>query len=378
MMTICSKCYYDNNYPEITFDKNNVCNYCIQIESLANEYGTGREKGIKKFQQIINEIKVNQKNKKYDCVVGVSGGTDSSYMLHLLKEEYKLRVLAVHYDNTWNTEISTRNIYAMINKLNIDLITHVVDNKEADDILKSFFMSGVAEIDGPTDLAVAFVLRTAAKKHGIKYIFEGHSFLEEGITPLTNNYFYGKFIESIHKKFGEMKMQNYPLMTFRKFVTSIIFDRVKLIRPFWYINYQKEMAIEFLSKNYDWKYYDGHHLENRMTAFYHLIYLPKRFNKSLKINTIAAKVRNKAISRKQAEELINKEDKASNDIEVYFKKRLNLSDNEYGYYMGASLKNWKDFPNDKKKFEIMRPLFFVAQKFNLVPKSFYLKYCFKK
>ena len=305
-MTICSKCYYDNNYPEITFDKNNVCNYCIQIESIANEYGTGREKGIKKFQQIINEIKVKQKNKKYDCVVGVSGGTDSSYMLHLLKEEYKLRVLAVHYDNTWNTEISTRNIYAIVNKLKIDLVTHVVDNKEADDILKSFFISGVAEIDGPTDLAVAFLLRSTAKKYGIKYIFEGHSFLEEGITPLTNNYFDGKFIESIHKKFGEMKMQTYPLMIFNKFIASVIFDRVKFLRPFWYISYQKEMAIEFLSKNYDWKYYDGHHLENRMTAFYHLIYLPKRFNKSLKINTISAKVRNKAINRSEAKGLLNK------------------------------------------------------------------------
>jgi hypothetical protein len=115
-----------------------------------------------------------------------------------------------------------------------------------------------------------------------------------------------------------------------------------------------------------------------MTAFYHLIYLPKRFNKSLKINTISAKVRNKAINRSEAKELLNKNEKSSKDIEIFFKKRLGLSENEYEYYMNAPLKNWKNYPNNKKKFELLRPFFFIAYKFNLVPKSFYLKYCVKK
>ncbi len=377
-MKICKNCFYDNTYPEIFFNHDGICNYCIQINNLVIEYGTGLDKGKKNFQKIIDEIKVKQKNKKYDCVVGVSGGTDSSYMLHMLKNIYNLRILAVHYDNTWNTEISTRNIFKMVKKLNIDLITHVVDNDEADDILKAFFFSGVGEIDGPTDLAMAYVLRSEARKFKIKYIFEGHSFLEEGITPLTSNYFDGKYIQSIHKKYGKIKLKTYPLMTLSRFLKSILIDRIKFIRPYWYIKYNKEHAIEFLTNNYDWKYYDGHHLENRMTAFYHQVYLPNRFKLNLKINSISAKLRNKSINLQQAKDLMNKKDNKISEIENFFKKRLNLSENEYKYYMNAPLKNWKDFPNDKKKFELLRPFFFIAYKFNLVPKSFYLKYCVKK
>ena len=118
-----------------------------------------------------------------------------------------MRPLAVHYDNTWNAAISTINISTILKKLNVDLHTHVVNNKEADDIFKSFFLAGVPEIEASTDLGYAYTLRKAAKKYGIKYILEGHSFIEEGITPLSKNYFDGGYIKSIHKLYGTMKDQ---------------------------------------------------------------------------------------------------------------------------------------------------------------------------
>ena len=135
---ICSKCIYDERVGGISFDEDGECNYCKQIDALALEYGTGAQKGKEKFDKVLAQIKKGGKNKKYDCIIGVSGGTDSSFMLHLTKK-WGLRPLAVHYDNTWNSAISTQNIRKVLSKLDIDLYTRVVDNQEVDDILRSFF-----------------------------------------------------------------------------------------------------------------------------------------------------------------------------------------------------------------------------------------------
>ena len=166
---ICSKCIYDNNVANIFFDKNGVCNYCHQIDELKIEYGTSKKKGKQIFKQIVTKIKKEGKNKKYDCVIGVSGGTDSSYMVYLIKK-MGLRPLAVHYDNTWNSAIATENIRKVLTKLDVDLYTHVVNNKEMDDIYKSFLKASVSEIEGTTDLALAETLYRAASKFNVKYL----------------------------------------------------------------------------------------------------------------------------------------------------------------------------------------------------------------
>ena len=141
--------------------------------------------------------------KKYDCVIGVSGGTDSSFMLHKVKE-WGLRPLAVHYDNTWNSAIASQNIAIMLSKLDMDLYTHVVDNSEADSILKHFYAS-VPELDASTDLALAEVLYRAADSVGVKYVIEGHSFMTEGVAALGDVYFDGRYINSINKIYGTKK-----------------------------------------------------------------------------------------------------------------------------------------------------------------------------
>ena len=180
---ICSRCIYDERVSAITFDDNGVCCYCEQIDSLKEIYGTAEKKGKKEFESIVSDIKKAGKGKKYDCIVGVSGGVDSSYMLYLAKK-WGLRPLAVHYDNTWNSAIATQNIRKVLTALDEDLYTHVVDNKESDDIFKSFFLAGVPEIEAATDLALAEVMYRAAYKNGVKYVLEGHSFSTEGITPV--------------------------------------------------------------------------------------------------------------------------------------------------------------------------------------------------
>ena len=149
---ICARCIYDTRVPRIVFDSEGVCNYCHMSDELKSQFGTGSKKGNQKFSQIVDEIKKAGKGKKYDCVIGVSGGIDSSYMIHMAVN-LGLRPLAVHYDNTWNSAIATENIRKILNKLNVDLFTHVTNNKESDDIFNAFFKSGVAELDASTDLA---------------------------------------------------------------------------------------------------------------------------------------------------------------------------------------------------------------------------------
>ena len=195
---ICTRCIYDETVSGISFDNEGVCNYCRTMENLKLEYGTGTPEGKRKLDVIINEIKKDGRGKKYDCIVGVSGGTDSSFLIVKLVE-WGLRPLAVHYDNTWNTAIATENIKKVLTKLGIDLYTYVVDNKEADDIFLSFLKAGVPEVDASTDLALAEVMYRVAAKYKVKYVIEGHSFVTEGISPISNMYFDGKYIQSIHK-----------------------------------------------------------------------------------------------------------------------------------------------------------------------------------
>ena len=152
--------------------------------------------------------------------------------------------------------------------------------------------------------------------------------------------------------------------------------RIKKIRPFWYIYYNKKEARGFLEKNYGWEYYGGHHLENRMTAFFHSVYAPQKFNTDFRNNTLAALARNGDLSREQAWGEYNQPPHAEPDLVEYFIKRLGLSEDEYKMVMSRAPKNWTEYPTYKKRFEMLKPLFSSLAKANLVPMSFYLKYCF--
>ena len=372
---ICNRCIYDERVPSISFDSEGVCSYCRQVDSLQAQYGTGKPEGEARLAQIIEGIRTQGRGRPYDCVIGVSGGTDSSYLVHWAVEQ-GLRPLAVHYDNTWNTAIATENIRKVLAGTGVDLHTHVVDNKEVDDIFRSFFRAGVAEIEAATDLGYAYTLRRAAASHGIRTILEGHSFVAEGITPLGRNYFDGKYIQSIHKLFGTRPLRTYPLMTFSRFLKSAIVDRPKFIRPLWYLRYSKEEAQDLLRERYGWQYYGGHHLENRMTAFYHVIYMPQKFGSDLRNNTLAARVRNGSLDRATAWAEYNSPPTVERQLLEYFLKRLGITATEFGHVMAETPRDWSDYPTYKRRFERLRPLFAVLASADLVPMSFYLKYCY--
>lgn len=376
-LKICSRCIYDERTPSITFDNQGVCNYCRMVDDLVIQYQTGLPEGEQRIQEIVGKIKEDGNGKKYDCIIGVSGGTDSSYMVWWAIQN-GLRPLAVHYDNTWNTSIATENIRKVLGKLNVDLYTHVCDNKEADDIFKAFFMAGVPEIEASTDLALAETMYRAAAKFKVKYILEGHSFIAEGITPLGKNYFDGRYIKSIHWRYGKLPLKTYPLMTFSKFIKWTTLYRIQKIRPLWYIKYSKEEAKAFLEKEFGWQYYGGHHLENRMTAFFHSIYCPQKFNIDYRNNSLSASVRSGNLSRETAvNEYYETEPFVESELLGYFKKRLGLTDAEYEAKMKETPHYWQEFPTYKKRFEKLRPFFYLLMKANLVPYSFFKKYCFQ-
>jgi N-acetyl sugar amidotransferase len=373
---ICTRCIYDGSILGIKFDDEGVCNYCRLVDQLKDEYNTGTPTGEEKLLEFFDKIKSEGNGKKYDCVIGVSGGTDSSYLIYLAVR-HGLRPLAVHYDNTWNSAIATENIRKVLGKLNIDLYTHVVDNKEIDDIFKSFFLAGVPELDAPTDIALAEVMYRAAAKYGVKYILEGHSFMTEGVSPLSYVYVDGGYVQSVHKKFGKIKMKTFPNMTFGRFLYWTIFKRIKKIRPYWYIKYSKEDARAFLEKEFGWVYYGGHHLENRMTAFNHSYYYPTKFGIDQRNNSLSASVRSGKITREKALKMYAEPPYIEPELLEYFKKRMNVTDEEFEQIINRPNKTYKDYRTYKRRFEYLRPLFYFMYKANLVPKSFYLKYCFK-
>lgn len=373
---ICSRCIYDDTVPNISFDHEGVCNYCRQIDALEQEYPMGAE-GEAHLQKIVNEMKVAGRGKKYDAVIGVSGGCDSSYLVHQMKEVYGLRLLAAHFDNTWNSTIATENIHNVLDKLGVDLYTIVVDNKEYDDIYRSFLQAGVKDIDCATDIALATTLYRAAEKFGIKYMIEGHSFRTEGVAPLGWVYMDGKYIQSVHRQFGKLPMKTFPNLWLYKQLQWMLFGRIKKIRPLYYMDYDKEAAKKLLAEKYGWQWYGGHHLENRFTAFVHSYFFPRRWEMDFRIAGYSAYCRNGWMTREEALRLMAEPPHLEAGLLEFLKKRLGYSDEQFESLMSLPKKSYKDYPTYKKIFERMRPFFWLMYKMDLIPKSFYMKYTVK-
>lgn len=377
MQTIkrCTRCVYDETLPNIVFDANGVCNYCHQHDKMLLEYPSGNE-GKHKLALLVEEIKRAGKGKPYDCVIGVSGGCDSSFLVHTLVKEYGLRPLAAHYDNTWNSEIATQNIHKVLDILKVDLFTYVVNNKEMDDIFKAFILSGLKEVDVPTDIALATVMYKAARKHNIGYIIDGHSFRTEGIAPLGWIYMDGKLIADVHKKFGHMRMQTFPNLTLLKFI-GYTFCNIKRVRPLYYMDYNKEEAKALLMKQYGWEWYGGHHLENRFTSFNHLYIYAQRAHLDTRLWGHAALVRTNQLAREQALTELSILQQCPQEIIDLVKKRLKFTDEEFAAAMGIPERRYTDYRTYKRTFERLKWFFWILYKMRRVPRSFYEKYCCK-
>ena len=368
----CARCVYDERVPGITFDATGVCNYCHMHDSLEAQYPVDAE-GERALQAIVARIRESGRGKKYDCVVGVSGGCDSSFMLYKMVE-YGLRPLAVHFDNTWNSPIATTNIYNVLEKLNVELDTLVVNGKEFDDLSRSFLLAGVKDIDITTDIGLTTTLYRAAERHGVKYIIEGHSFRTEGIAPLGWVYMDGKYIQSVHRQFGTRPMKTFPNLWLTDFLRFAAVRNIRRIRPLYYIDYRKEEAKRFLAEHLNWTWYGGHHLENRWAAFVHTYYWPQRYGIDGRLLGHAALVRSGQLAREEALEMLADPPAILEDVLELVKKRLHLSEAEFEAVMSAPKRTYADYRTYKRTFERLRPLFWLLYKADRVPKSFYMKF----
>lgn len=372
-MKICSKCVSNDTIPGISFDSEGICNYCHTHDQLNAEFPVGAE-GQKKLQEIAKKIKYDGRHKKYDCVVGVSGGCDSSFLIYKIKKEFGLRPLAVHFDNTWDSEIAVQNIHKVLKKLNIELYTYVVNNDEYDDIYRSFLKAGVKDIDIPTDIGLITTLYKAAELVGVKYVLDGHSFRTEGIIPTDFVYMDGKYIESVQKKFGTCKLKTFPNLWMSSWLKWMLIKRIKRVRPLYYIDYDKEKVKQFLIKEFGWQWYGGKHMENRFTIFTHNYFFPTKFNMNFPVLELSALVRSGQMNREEALKKISEPRQINKEVIQLVKKRLGFTDAEFKKIMRLPRKTYQDYKTYKPIFRRFKWFFWILYKANLAPQSFYMKY----
>jgi N-acetyl sugar amidotransferase len=343
---VCSRGIWDESVPGIVFDENGESNYAKLFDRLTEAYPRSKE-GKSEWEELVRKMKKNGKNKRYDCVIGVSGGTDSSYLLHLAIKE-GLRPLAVNLDNGWNSDISVKNIKKMTTALNIDLETYVIDYEEIKDLLRSYMLAGLPWIDTPTDLAIKAILYKIASRESLKYILRGNDFRSEGSQPTEWTYGDGKQLSYVHNKFGRVKLKTFPNYTLFNLVYFGFVKGIKSIYPFYYLNYNKTETQKFLIKEYDWEYYGGHHHENLFTKFAISYWLFEKFGIDKRKITLSSQVLSREIERVEAlarlVELPYSHPGIEKDID-YVLKKLDFTKEQFNELMTGPKRTYLDYPS---------------------------------
>ncbi len=352
---ICTKCIMDTSDSKISFDKNGVCSNCKAYEERIKRELHYNEKGKQRLAKIIKEIKEKSRNKKYDCVFGVSGGTDSTFLLYKLKE-FGLRPLAVHLDNGWDSELSVKNIELVVKKLNVDLYTYVLDWEEFKDLQISFLKASIANAEIPTDHAIIAILYKTAAKNGIKYIISGGNITTEAVMP--PNWMYDpkdwKIIKSIHKKFGKQKLKSFPYLTLFNWLYYTFIKRIKYVPLLNYIPYMKKEAREIIENEFGWRDYGAKHYESIYTRFFQGYILPQKFGIDKRKAHLSTLVLSGQMSREETLKEMEKPTYSEVLIEEdreYVIKKLGLFEKDFEEIMKLPVKTYKDYPNNSWFFD---------------------------
>lgn len=375
-MKICTKGIWNDTVPGITYDNQGISNYYHLQKALENNFPRG-EKGQKIWSEFVSEMKEAGKNNRYDCIIGVSGGVDSSYLMHLMKKKYGLRPLAVNLDNGWSSDIAVQNIRKITQQLDIDLETYVINYEEIKDLLKSYVRASIAWIDIPTDRAIKGALYKVASRENIKFIIRGNDFRSEGKQPREWTTSDHKQLTYIHKKFGNgVKLKTYPpLRNFDLFKYGYV-KKIKEIRPFYFLDYKKQEAKSMLIEKYDWQDYGGHHHENIFTKFAMSYWLPKKFGIDKRIINLSAQVVSGAISRDEALNQIKQPfdtDERLEEMKTYVLKKLDITIQEFEEIWKKPNNYYYDFPNNfsfrEKIMKYGNPI--IKKIYKLRPMSFF-------
>lgn len=348
----------DTSDSNIVFDEKGVCDHCNDFNSNVRPNWHPDEKGMAELEALVSKIKKEGKGKEFDCILGMSGGVDSSYLLHIAVTQFGLRPLVFHVDGGWNSELAVNNIQVMIDKLGLDLYTEVINWEEMKDFQLAFFKSGVPHIDIPQDHAFVATLYNFADKHNIKYILNGGNISTECVRNPMEFLYYGTDmaqIRDIRKQFSQNKMETYPFSPVLRHKFYLKYLRgVQVVKPLNYIPYYKEQALKLLADTYGWTPYPQKHFESRFTRFYEGYWLPERFGFDTRRVQFSSLILTGQMTREEALEKLKSPAYNPETIDEDFKyiaTKLGISVDELRGYFKSPKKFYWDYKNQLTLFK---------------------------
>lgn len=355
---ICNRCVMDTSDKDIVFDDKGYCNHCTNsIIILNKKHFIDKEIIREQLNKIIKQIKSDGKKKKYDCIIGLSGGVDSSYLAYIAIKQLGLRPLAVHLDNGWNSELSVKNIDNIVNTLGIDLYTHVIDWNEFKSLQTAFLRASVIDIELLTDHAIGETLYRLSKKFNIKYFLSGFNIQSENVMPAS--WLYPHKMDSLNikdiykKEGGDIKLKTFRFINFYQYLTFGK-NQMTLIPILNYVDYNKQEAISVLEKELNWRNYGNKHEESTFTKFYQGYILPKKFNVDKRRAHLSSLICSNQIDRKEAiTELENPIISDEEQILSYFLKKLDLKGEEFKKIMLLKPKNHWEYKSFAKRKQLI-------------------------
>ena len=356
---ICTNCVMDTTDTKITFDDKGVCDHCNRFyKNILPNWHTD-EKGWESLQKIVKKIEKEGEEKDFDCIMGMSGGIDSSYLTYIAKEKLGLRPLVFHVDAGWDSQEAVNNIEVLVDKLDLDLYTEVIDWEEMRDLQLAFFKSGVPHIDTPQDHAFFAMMYKFAERHKVRYILTGANYSTECIrNPIECIYYQSDSIQikDIHKQFGTRPLVTFPLTTILRHKVYLRYIKgIKVITPLNYISYRKAEAMQLLAEKFGWQTYPQKHFESRFTKFYEGYWLFKKFGYDTRKVQYSSLILTDQMSREEALEKLSHspydEDSIKQEFE-YVATKLGISVEELQVYMDSPHKSYKDYKSQQNIYMV--------------------------
>lgn len=363
---ICTRCVMDTTDPKITFDSQGVCNHCRDFDKITSKRWFPNEEGRRKLEILVAQLKEEGKGKDYDCILGLSGGLDSSY-LALVMKDFGLRPLVVHIDAGWNSEQSVKNIQTVVDYCNFKLHTKVVDWKEVKDLQLAYLKAGVANQDVVQDHAFFANLYHFAVDNDIRYVINGSNIATESV--FASSWHHSAMdeisLKAIQKEYGKVPLKNYKTISFFEYYVYFPFiKKMKVILPLNLMPYNKEIALKRLQE-IGYISYERKHGESRFTKFFQNYYLPIKFDMDKRKLHLSSLIMSEVITRQQALEKLNEPLYDNNELledKNYIAEKLGITVAELDKYIGKPNKHYTDFPNwDKRYVKLKKLQNFVAK-----------------
>jgi len=355
----CARCVM-NDYidPNLSLDSAGTCHYCRQYDALVSDPEYSPENREARLARAVERVKARAKGRRYDCVLGVSGGVDSSYALYYAVKRLGLRPLAVHLDNSWNSELAVLNIERLIRGLGIDLYTHVIDWKEFRDLQRSMFRASVVDIELLTDHAIIATLYAAARKFRIRTVLTGDNFTTEATLPEGWNHRKTDLfnILAIHRRYGARRIPSFPKLGTPEYLFHGAVLGIEWFRPLFYTSFHKAAAVTELEREVGWRAYGGKHYESIFTRFYQGYFLPRKFGIDKRWFHLSRLVASGQMTREAAFAELAKPpmdpDLAEQD-RVFVLKKLGISEREWDEIMASPRRSHYDFFSDEKLVRLL-------------------------